>query len=324
MALDITMLVPYSSIDVHAPFSAVFASKGMIVVSKLISAGALAGIITSTMTGMLSQARLLVVLGRSALLPKKLANVRKGNGTPMIATIVTGMAASSLALFLDISTLAELVSVGTLYVFCTVCAAVVYRRCHIHGEGSPTPVIWRLAASILTAAGASSSYTLGGSLYVTLIFLVLWVISVIGLYTLPVVRPPPKFSMPLFPFLPALGMLSTLHLLCSLGWPAYVRFALWMVIGIAVYFFFGASAAELEENKHTAHLEEKAPLHRKQSEIPAFPMPYSSDLDTINTHEEIQLVHRNLTSLEPEGLIKMSGDSNDSRSSLHDRQLNHI
>lgn len=50
-----------------------------------------AGIVTSTMTGLLSQARLYVVLGRQCLLPSWLARVHKTRGTPVQATLVTAV-----------------------------------------------------------------------------------------------------------------------------------------------------------------------------------------------------------------------------------------
>ena len=70
------------------------------------------GIVTSTMTGLLGQSRLLVVLGRERLLPASLAAVSQRTGTPIWATALTGGMAAALALVLDIGILAELVSIG--------------------------------------------------------------------------------------------------------------------------------------------------------------------------------------------------------------------
>ena len=67
---------------------------------------------TSTMTGLLGQSRLFVVLGRERLLPPCLASVNERTGTPIQATVVTGALAAALAFILDIGILAELVSIG--------------------------------------------------------------------------------------------------------------------------------------------------------------------------------------------------------------------
>ncbi len=96
MAVVITSMVPYSEVDVNAPFSAAFIAHGMPWAAKLVSVGAVSGIITSTMTGLLGQARLLVVLGRQQLLPGRLAAVQASTGTPVVATIVGGVAAGAM------------------------------------------------------------------------------------------------------------------------------------------------------------------------------------------------------------------------------------
>jgi APA family basic amino acid/polyamine antiporter len=113
-----------------------------------------AGIVTSVMTGLLGQSRLLVVLGRERLLPASLAAVNERTGTPIRATLLTGGLAAALALVLDIGMLAELVSIGTLYVFLMVCAGTIFNRCHQPGSGSsPAPVLAAVAGLILTALG---------------------------------------------------------------------------------------------------------------------------------------------------------------------------
>lgn len=112
MALALVMMVPYQLIDIHAPFSAAFIQHGLHWAAKLVSSGAVFGIVASTMTGLLGQARLLVVLGRERLLPGWLAHVHAGTGTPLKATLVTGACAGLLAVVLDIGVLAELVRAG--------------------------------------------------------------------------------------------------------------------------------------------------------------------------------------------------------------------
>lgn len=49
---------------------------------------------------------------------------------------------------------------------------------------------------------------------------------------------------------PALGLLFTVHLIGSLGWPAYVRFGVWMAAGLLVYALFGVHGAEEREREH--------------------------------------------------------------------------
>lgn len=63
--------------------------------------------------------------------------------------------AGLLALFVNLESLAELVSVGTLFVFFCVCAGCLRRRYYEHGRSAPGPLITRLAVMTLLNIGAS-------------------------------------------------------------------------------------------------------------------------------------------------------------------------
>lgn len=40
-----------------------------------------------------------------------------------------------------------------------------------------------------------------------------------------------------------------MHLIGSLGWPAYVRFGVWLAVGLLIYGLYGAQAAEERERQ---------------------------------------------------------------------------
>jgi APA family basic amino acid/polyamine antiporter len=44
---------------------------------------------------------------------------------------------------------------------------------------------------------------------------------------------------PLFPFVPALGIVLCGYLMASLPWQTWVRLVVWLVIGLALYAFYG-------------------------------------------------------------------------------------
>ena len=286
MATTLVMMVPAAQVDVHAPFSAAFAARGVNWAAKIVSCGALAGIITSTMTGLLSQARLFVVLGRERLLPAALAHVHPTTNCPLVATLVTGGCAALLALFLDINILAELVSVGTLYVFYAVCAGTYFWRCHLPGSTMPQPALARLGALTLSSLCLSISFTYRAPGILLAVFSIAWICAAVAMCTLHSHRCPARFSVPYFPATSILGILFTIHLLCSLGWPAYVRFVVWMVLGSAVYALYGAKCAEAHE------MEAKLVAQQQQQERGG----------------DIQLVGRTLSSLDPEGPMGKAQD----------------
>lgn len=245
LSLTIVGMVPYAHIDVNAPFSSAFSHHPW--AAKIVSFGALLGITTSTMTGLLSQARLFVVLGRERLLPGALSSLR-------MATCTTGLFSGLLALFLDIGTLSELVSIGTLYVFYAVCAAVIYRR-YADDKTSKQRVLKGLGLLSMTAILSSMTFHFHAPWLIVTLSLCLWMAVACSFYFLPIVYVPLKFSVPFFPITPSLGILFTLYLIGSLGWLAYVRFVVWMAVGVAVYAFYGVHAAEKESIKNSLHKE---------------------------------------------------------------------
>lgn len=122
MCAVITGMVSYSTIDLNAPFSVVFVDRGMQWAASLVAAGALTGIITSLLGGLFGQPRVYAAMARDGLLPAWLAEVHPTRGTPVNAQLVTGATAGLFAFLIDIDILAQLVSIGTLCIFCFVCA----------------------------------------------------------------------------------------------------------------------------------------------------------------------------------------------------------
>ncbi|KAJ9530885.1 hypothetical protein QJQ45_028830, partial [Haematococcus lacustris] len=236
MCIVISGMQPYTEIDLHAPFSVAFQAVGLDWADKIIAGGAITGIVTSLLGSLLGQARIYVTLGRQHLLPKWLAQVDAASGTPRNATYLTMFTAGILALFLDIEVLSELVSIGALVVFTMVCAGVLFRRYHVRGLGdSARPVGLRLAGIALTSIAFSLSFTERAPLLLPLFFLLAWLAITLSFYRLPVMYTPTLFKCPGSPWVPSLGMLTCLHLIGSLGWPAYVRWIVWFALGTVVY-----------------------------------------------------------------------------------------
>ena len=48
------------------------------------------------------------------------------------------------------------------------------------------------------------------------------------------------FRTPWVPLVPLLGMASCIWLMCGLGWVAWIRFGVWLAVGLAIYFGYGA------------------------------------------------------------------------------------
>ena len=59
---------------------------------------------------------------------------------------------------------------------------------------------------------------------------------------------PREFRLPLMPFVPAFGVLASGFLMLQLHWETWLRFAIWLVIGMLVYGFYGYRHSLLNPN----------------------------------------------------------------------------
>jgi APA family basic amino acid/polyamine antiporter len=128
----LTGMVPYYNINIDAPVSDAFRQVGLPWAQLLISIGAVAGITSVLLVMMLSQSRIFLAMARDGLLPTGFfAAVHDKFRTPWKSTILTGVCVATMAAFLPLRILADLVNIGTLLAFVIVCAAVmIMRRTH--------------------------------------------------------------------------------------------------------------------------------------------------------------------------------------------------
>ena len=60
------------------------------------------------------------------------------------------------------------------------------------------------------------------------------------------------FRMPLSPWLPIVTALACLYLMTNLNVLTWIRFGIWLLIGLAIYFFYGRRNARLATEEHSA------------------------------------------------------------------------
>jgi APA family basic amino acid/polyamine antiporter len=83
-------------------------------------------------------------------------------------------------------------------------------------------------------------------------FVVVCLAVILSRYTRP--DAPRSFRLPLMPVGPAIGIISSLFLILQLHWETWVRFLVWLVIGLIIYFAYG--------RKHSL-LSPDSPLHER-------------------------------------------------------------
>ncbi len=126
----LTGMVPYGQINIQAPLAAALNSKGLTSAGALISVGILAGMTSALLVGNLSQARILLAMARDGLLPIRFFGaVHPRFRTPWKSTLLIGLVVAIGGGLAPLRFLADLVSIGTLFAFVVVSAAVwILRR----------------------------------------------------------------------------------------------------------------------------------------------------------------------------------------------------
>ncbi|MGZ8736355.1 MAG: amino acid permease [Nocardioides sp.] len=202
VSLVITGMRSYTEIDPEdaAPLATAFDAVGVNWMGDLVAFGACIGLTVVVMILMLGQSRVAFAMARDGLLPRKLAKVHPTYGTPYRITLITGVAVAVIAGFIDLKTLADLVSIGTLFAF---------------------------------------------------------VLVSIGVIVLRRTRPdlPRAFRTPAAPVVATLAVLLCIYLMLNLTGATWVRFLIWMAVGLVVYFLYGYKASRLGQREAAAETE---------------------------------------------------------------------
>jgi APA family basic amino acid/polyamine antiporter len=176
----------------NAPVAYALSVIGQDWAAGLVSAGAVAGITSVLLVMLMSQPRIFFAMSRDRLLPQGVSKVHPTFGTPYITTIITCVIVALVAGLTEIQTVGEMTSIGTLFAFVVVCAAVLRLR-----------------------------------------------------QTRPDAKRP--FRVPFGPVFPVLGIVSCLYLMLSLPVLTWVRFLVWLDLGLIIYWFYGRTHSPLAD-----------------------------------------------------------------------------
>jgi APA family basic amino acid/polyamine antiporter len=227
MALTLCLMQSYKTIDPDAAYSVVFEKVGMDWAKYIVALGALEGMTTVLMVGVVGQARYLTHIARTHMFPPWFALVHEKTGTPINATVIMVIATSVIAFFTDLDVLSNLLSISTLFIFSLVAIALIVRRYYVSGKTSiknQQRLIMFLAIIIGSSVAtvvywATSDEWIGYVITVPLLFL--------GTFRLrlfvPLARIPNLWGVPLVPWIPVLAIAINIFLSGainkdSLGW----------------------------------------------------------------------------------------------------------
>jgi APA family basic amino acid/polyamine antiporter len=125
-------------------------------VQRIVTIGALTGMISSLLVYQYGQTRIWYAMSRDGLLPRAFSKIHPRTRVPNFSTWVAGIVVGIPAGLLDIGTLADLSSIGTLFAFVLVSVAVLVLRVKQpeRPRGFKVPLVWFCApVSMLACLG---------------------------------------------------------------------------------------------------------------------------------------------------------------------------
>ncbi|HEY6482888.1 MAG TPA: amino acid permease [Steroidobacteraceae bacterium] len=129
VAIVLTGMVHYTQLDVPAPVAlALDKHAALHWLGFPVKLGAIAGMTSVMLVMTLAQARIFLAMARDGLLWKPFGRIHPRFKTPSFGTVCTGAAAAIVGGLLPVGILGELVSIGTLMAFVTVCIGVLVLR----------------------------------------------------------------------------------------------------------------------------------------------------------------------------------------------------
>jgi APA family basic amino acid/polyamine antiporter len=128
VSLVLTGIAKYTTLTSASPVADALKALGFNRLRVVVTAGALAGMISSLLVYQYGQARIWFAMSRDRLLPGFFSTVHRKYQTPYISTWIAGFLVGIPAGIWDIDTFAELSNIGTLFAFALVSASVIVLR----------------------------------------------------------------------------------------------------------------------------------------------------------------------------------------------------
>ncbi|HMC26888.1 MAG TPA: amino acid permease, partial [Verrucomicrobiae bacterium] len=238
----LTGIVSYKELNVGDPLAHIFRERlpwlsGVIAFAAIFAIGAV------FLVFQLGQPRIWMSMSRDGLLPPIFSRIHPKYKTPAFSTVVTGFVVAIPALFMNLKEVVDLSSIGTLFAFVLVCGGVLVLENSKNPPAKPkfkTPYInGRYIVPVLYCATLFVTYryfkkgaTFADNIPLFLFLLIAAIIAMVSFVK--------RLSL-----IPVLGLLTCLYLMSQLGITNWIRFLLWLVAGLVIYFLYSRKFSKL-------------------------------------------------------------------------------
>jgi amino acid transporter len=261
ISLVLTGMVNYSGLAVGDPLAYAFQKLHLTKLSGIIAISAVIAMASVLLVFQVGQPRIWMSMSRDGLLPKIFSRLHPKFKTPAFSTIVTGVIVAVPSLFLNLTEVTDLTSIGTLFAFVLVSGGVLmletgkirltgkdreqgfhipYLNCRYY-----LPLLWAGVFAVLwywdpPELQQLMHRSLGGTNESAAIFIwhlfkdefpvILFILSAIILTGLSIWK---QMTM-----IPVISLLTNFYLMAQLGITNWMRFFVWLVIGLIIFFSF--------------------------------------------------------------------------------------
>jgi len=247
----LTGMTSYKNLGVGDPLAEIFKLNHIKWMHFVVSVSAIIAMSSVLLVFQVGQPRIFMAMSRDGLLPQKFATLHPKFRTPSFSTIITGLIVIVPTFFMKEDELTNLTSIGTLFAFLLVCGGIlVIKKQPADGEKRfKVPYVsgrYIVPALFLVTVGIIAGFfpkVLPDFFQfkdpsedsIMLIFIILSLL-------LTIVTMIKKLSL-----IPVLGLISCGYIMTGLGATNWIRFILWMVVGLGVYFLYGRKKSKLNE-----------------------------------------------------------------------------
>lgn len=249
VALVLTGMVPYTQLNVGDPLAMVFDARGLKFISGIIAVSAIIATASVLLVFQMGQPRIWMSMSRDGLLPKAFSRIHPKYKTPSFSTIVTGLVVAIPALFLNLDTVLALTSIGTLFAFVLVCGGILvldnrkvkpeskFKVPYINGQFI-IPLLQIIAIVVILIKVPSHFEEIFS--YEKFPMILFWLVCTI-LSILAILK---KLSL-----LPVLGMVSCFYLMAQESHTNWLRFLIWLAVGLIIYSTYSYRNSKLRRNE---------------------------------------------------------------------------
>ncbi|KAI5712516.1 hypothetical protein M8J75_008928 [Diaphorina citri] len=273
----LTLMYPYYLQDPDTPLPHVFEAFGWTTAQYIVSVGATFGLFASLMGCMYPLTRIIYSMAHDGLIFKSLGAVHPVLKTPFYGTIISGILTGLMAAIFDLQQLIDLMSIGTLFAYTIVSACIIILRYREESDEEDDLLSeeYKESTHLLPQDTAVSREAFLGQLFnlhqlprstyvtsyvvnvmTTLLHYILVIVNImlmmITLFSITLQPQSSKkvtFKVPWVPYIPALSIFFNICLMCLLDFGTWVRFVVWLIMGIITYFSYSIRHSTENHNK---------------------------------------------------------------------------